>query len=261
MSIFYKDCYKNILKEFFYAKEQRGVLSRAANFVKCQASYISRILGSSENITPDQAFELCKFFKLSPSETEYFCLLVDYERAGGKDLKRHLKRRLESKRKENLKVSELIKSKYPSKSLELEYFSSWIWSAIHFSTSIGGGQSLSQISKRLEVDEKEVSSCLEKLKSCDLVKEKNELWTFNGDSFHIPESSSLSLLFHQSWRLKAIQRNGSRQSSGLHCSFIKAVSKEAMKSIQQNITETIKYYDSVGGSSNPETLVNFNLDL
>jgi plasmid maintenance system antidote protein VapI len=82
------------------SKTQRGQLSRAAEALNCQRSYLSRVISESLQLTPDHAFKLARFWRLTSDEREYFQTMVDYERAGDPEYRAHLKQRLlEVKRK------------------------------------------------------------------------------------------------------------------------------------------------------------------
>jgi plasmid maintenance system antidote protein VapI len=89
-SIFVFNSYKPILRQYLRAKGKRGALSRAAEALNCQRSYLSRVMNSELHLTPDQAFMLARFWKLPHQEREYFQLLVEHERASTREYKEEL---------------------------------------------------------------------------------------------------------------------------------------------------------------------------
>ena len=80
-SIFQFKSYKAWLENVFTHPENRGLTSRICRVVDCQRSYMSRVLNSKLQLTPDYAYKVSEALHLSPVEQEYFLLLVDIDEA------------------------------------------------------------------------------------------------------------------------------------------------------------------------------------
>ena len=52
--------------------QPRGLLSKISEALQCQNSHITRVLSENVNLTPDQAYLLCLFMKLTDSESHFF---------------------------------------------------------------------------------------------------------------------------------------------------------------------------------------------
>src|SRR4051812_14315407 len=91
--------YKPLMADRLNGEGRRGQLSRAAEALNCQRSYLSRVINSNLHLTPDHAFQLARFWLLNADETDYFTLLVDYDRAGTPEFRQALKGKLAALKK------------------------------------------------------------------------------------------------------------------------------------------------------------------
>lgn len=165
-SVYEFESYKTIMAAFLTGEGQRGQLSRASELLRCQPSFLSRSITKEIHITPDQAFMLTQFWQLNDNESAYFQSLVEWERASEPSYKDHLLKKI----KELKKNHESLQSRTKKADFELSeqqsiYFSSWIWSAIHFLVCISEYQTVSRISSRLGLSEDLVLYYLEGLKA------------------------------------------------------------------------------------------------
>src|SRR6202012_2255265 len=128
----------------------RGQLTRAAEFLRCQRSYLSRVILEDIHLTPDHAYKLAKFWGLPSAENEYFQKLVEWERAGDHEYRSHLQMQLNELKSRHDNIQERTKRGHlTAAENQVSYFPAWIWSAIHFLTSIPEFQSVEAISHRL----------------------------------------------------------------------------------------------------------------
>ncbi|MBK7961416.1 MAG: TIGR02147 family protein [Bdellovibrionales bacterium] len=163
MVVTYYD-YKTFLRDrIAEAKPKRGFMAKLAKFAGCQRSYLSQVLSSHIQLTPDQAFALARFFGFNRGESEYFRLLVDLERCSTLELRAEIKSRLEQIRSQQMKITERINTPKTTGENHITYYSSWIWSAIHYITSIPEMQTSEKIAERLHLPPSTVAACLEQL--------------------------------------------------------------------------------------------------
>lgn len=96
MSIFNFDSYRRYLVNHLslLPHKGRGHISKMANAMKIQPTLMSMILSGTRELNPENAIELSIYLEHTEIESEYFLLLVQYERAGTYKLKGHFKKRI-----------------------------------------------------------------------------------------------------------------------------------------------------------------------
>jgi hypothetical protein len=252
----YKDCLEHRLTL------TRGQLSRAAEFVKCQPSFLSRVMKAEVHITPDQAYMLTKFWDLTASESEYFLTQVEFERASERAYQGHLKSKLESLRKdyENLEAR-LNKGSFDPSGDQSLYFSSWAWSAVHFLTSIPKYQMSAKIAARLGLPEDYVIYILQSLAKNGYVTQNRSAWKYNSGQFHLPKNSPFVVFYHNNWRAKAVIDAQNPASDGIHFTNVFTLSESDYQKIKDLILQVITEANTIGAPSNPEEAVAFTCDF
>ena len=241
---------------------ERGQISRAAEALKCQPSFLSRVMSAEIHLTLDHAFLLTKFLKLDSDESEYFRALVEHERASDPLYKdslaaklAELKKRFESlqrrTQKENFSVAHQ----------EGVYFSSWIWSALHFLTSIPEFQSAKAIASRLGLREEVVQTYLKQLESFGLVRQNKSKWEYAGGQFHLPKNSPFVVLHHQNWRSRAVLDAQNFDAESVHYTSVLTLSKADAERLKVLLLGFISESEKVARPSPPEESLVLNCDL
>src|SRR4051812_18663642 len=127
-------------KEFLAALSKngpRGVISRLAEAAGCQRSYLSNVLRTHIHLIPDQAFGICRYLSLDETETAYFLLLLEKERAGTAAFRKHLEGELRQLQKEREDLAQrLARKPLQSEADQMIYYSAWHFAAIHILVSI-----------------------------------------------------------------------------------------------------------------------------
>lgn len=80
----YQDYLKKVILD---NKSIRGFQTKMAVAANCQTSYLSQVLKSEKELTPDHGIKISQFLKLSLPHTRYFLCLISYSRAGSPELK------------------------------------------------------------------------------------------------------------------------------------------------------------------------------
>src|SRR5260221_8025 len=107
-SVFESSSYKQIMKTRLRGAGNRGALSRAAEAMNCQRSYLSRVMNSKMQLTMDQVFALGRYLKFSSEETEYFQTLVEFERASERSYKEFLQKKIRELKIKHESISEIV---------------------------------------------------------------------------------------------------------------------------------------------------------
>ncbi|MBC87069.1 MAG: hypothetical protein CL677_07795 [Bdellovibrionaceae bacterium] len=94
--LFFTDYKEYVLKRVKSLPNQgRGEFRRIADAIGVSSVLVSQIFKGEKHITADQAFKLCQYFKLDSLQSEYFLLLVNYERSGDSGLRGFYQEKIE----------------------------------------------------------------------------------------------------------------------------------------------------------------------
>lgn len=255
--------YRLFLRDWLDQDHQpRGLLSKISEALSCQNSHVTRVLREEVHLTPDQAFLLCQFMKLTDSESHFFMKLVDYERASNINYRNDLKKQLSLLKQEQEDLSKRFKeNEITQKENEMVFYSQWLWTAIHSLIAISQYQTEYALSKRLGVDEKTIKEYLEKLLKMGLAQKKNERWIHAGGSIHLSKDSPMVSVHHNNWRLRAVADSQDKNSSGLHYTVTQSLSVKDMDNMKALFLRTIDDYKKIAEPSVSEEVICFNLDF
>ena len=88
----FKD-YKKFIQAVLNEREDLN-RSTIARELQVQSAYISQVLNGSAHLSMEQGFRLTDTFSLGLSEKEFFMCLLQYNRAGSRDLELFYKQKL-----------------------------------------------------------------------------------------------------------------------------------------------------------------------
>lgn len=241
---------------------KRGQMSRAAERLNCQPSYLSRVVNTDIHLTPDQAFLLTRFWHLGRSEEVFFRTLVDAERASDSEYRAELIRQIAELRSAQESLQKRTeKQSFPVAEMEALYFSSWHFSALHFLVCIPAFQTVRALATRLCINEVMVLSHLKILESLGLVREDNHRWLYSGGQFHIAKDSPFVVFHHQNWRGRALLDAQNFASEGLHYTTVLTLSQVDAGRLKQRLLEFISDSERIARPSEPEDSVVLTCDL
>lgn len=260
---FQQKSYKKILTRLIdEAGTGRGSISRVAEAIGCQRSYLSQVLHSKVQLTKEQAWSACAFFGLSREETAYFECLVDHERAASAVYKRHLENRMEEIRQDAAHItSKTQKSGNANEHEALYYFSHWLPCAVHLLTSVPEFQETTSMAARLGVPLPLVRQTLSELQGMGLVKQEKTRWVFAGSSKWMPRESPLVSFHHQNWRQLAFENSRLPRAGGIHYTMVQTVSKADLEKLRKMVREFMDQTNKVAEPSSPEVLTTLNIDF
>lgn len=259
MSIWSFENYKEFLTAVIQ-QGKRGLISRLAEAAGCQRSYLSNVLRTHIHLVPDQVFGICRYMGLDPSETDYFLLLLEKDRAATPSYRQHL----EGKTRELQKEHEDLAHRLDRKPLQngadqIRYYSAWYYSAVHILVSISRFQSVVAISRALGLDPELVHEVLQELVAMGLVKRSGSQWSFLSGDIHVPKDSPLVSLHHNNWRQRAVLRSQAKKE-GVHFTMVQAVSKQVAGEIKEKVLKCIEEASAIAGPSESEELIYLGID-
>lgn len=254
--------YLPLLKAYLTGDGNRGRLSRAGEALNVQRSYFSRVLSGELQLTPDHAFRLSEFLGFNESERDYFLALVETERASTPSYREFQKRRAELLRKKFESLDERTNRKaLAAPQNDIEYFSAWYWSAIHFLTSTVDGQTVDALSQRLNLSPKVVREVLQGLKTRGYASSRGERWLYAAGEFHTPKGDPLTVIHHQNWRTRAVQDAQLNSDESIHFTAVQSVSRGDVEKLRELLLSFIGDASRIAGPSNPEETIALTCDL
>lgn len=264
MDVFAAKDYKFYLKSCLLGAGSRGRLSRAAEMLKCQPSFLSRVIKTEAHITPDQAFLLTKFLDLSPNEADYFQTLVLYERASDPEYRSHLASRAVTLRQAHDDLRNKMKKQDYSGAGGVDqavYFSSWATMAVHFLTSVPAFQTSAAMAGRLGLPESSILPILQSLERSGFVKHDRKTWRYERGQFHLPKDSPFVVFLHQNWRARAVLNSQNAGTESVHFTNVFTLSKSDYARIRDLLLHFISEANKIGSPSKPEEGVALTCDF
>lgn len=257
--------YRNYLKDWIQAHpgNGRGLKSGIAEAIHCQVSYVSRVLQGAAEFSLEQADALNAFVGHSRPESEFFLLLVQYERAGSVSLENHFKRQIDEILQKRLLLKERLQIK-DSLSLEAQatYYSSWYYAAIHMLISIEKFQAKQVLAETLDISLAKVSEVLEFLTSLGLATlNKNGHYELGLGRIHLGSDSPLVSKHHCNWRLQAVRSLENPQEKNLHYSVLTGISDEDAVIIRELLVRSVSEIMEIVHASKQQGVHALNLDF
>jgi uncharacterized protein (TIGR02147 family) len=254
----YIEVVEEMIERSHEVRGYRGKLSIAAG---THSSYFSRVLSQEVHLTPDQAAGLCDFWGFSEIETDYFLMLVNYERAGTQILKKILKEKIDRIRQQQENLSKHIEAiKIPILN-ENQYYSAWYYSAVHLLLMIPRFQTVRTIAQKLLLSESKTLSILLELQNLKLVKKiNNNCWQATVNHLHMDKSSWLAKVHHAGWRNKSIEQIQIDDPNNLHYTGVHTLSNEDFEKIRSILYKSLVEIDGVVRPSKEEELCVLGLD-
>ena len=239
-----------------------GEVSRLAKAAGCQRSYVSQVVHGTQQLTLDQAFGICRYLKLSATETEYFSLLVQIERAASLNYKQHLQMQASRLKKDHNNISErLNRESLISEDMQSLYFSAWYWCAIHVLTSITDYQTCAAITRKLQLPEETVEYVLKQLEKMGLVLHQKSRWVHSNANIHVARHSPLVQFHHANWRQRALVGSQLATNTNLHFTDVRSISQKDFEYIKSLLLDQLQLIAKIAEPSACEELVGFNLDF
>ena len=254
--------YRAYVKARIAKDPARGYQRRLATAAGCNPSYLSQVLNSHVQLTPDHAARLAAYWRFDDEETDYFLTLVELDRCASTELRRHLTRRITAAQRSRQRVTQRVENKAEiSLERQVGYFAQPMTAAIHLATRIADLRRPIAIAERLGIPEDFVLSTLETLKSLGLVQGGPQQWQAVDVNLHVPDTSPLTNANHANWRQEAIQRLHHGNRDGTHYTALYTLGREEFAQIREELLELIERSRRMVLSAKDETLSCFQCDF
>lgn len=258
----FKD-YKDYIRVRIQSSDRpRGMIASFAQAAGCHRTYFSQVLNSHVHLTPDQACGLANHWSFPRLEADYFCLLVDYQRAATPRLRAKINDQLHAlgRRRDNL-GHRFKKGAIGPGEIEMLYYSTWYVSAIHVLTSIPEFQYVQKISERLGLPLRQVTSALEKLEAHGFVRRNDERWIITTRDLHLPSHAPFNAINHANWRQRAAHAVQALEPSGVHYTSVASMSRRDFEKLKTLVLAFIDESRRMVAASEEEELICLTCDL
>lgn len=242
-------------------KNGRGELRKIALYLNVHPTLLSQVLSGGKDLSLEQAVLLSDYLGLNDFEKEYFLFLVQYERAGSKQLKSYFHSKLRKLQEEGENISSrFLRTTEIREEDKAIFYSHWQNSAIRLLTSIQGFQSLDAISEKLKLSKLQVRRTLDFLLSVGLVREEGGKYTVGPSRTHVPAHSPYVVRHHVNWRLKAFDAYEKMEKQELAITLPMTLSKKDAAKLRALLVDFVESVHQTIEKTDPEELMCLNID-
>jgi uncharacterized protein (TIGR02147 family) len=258
----YKD-YKKYVLDWIQtrANEGRGQRKQLADAIGCQTPFITHVLSGNYHFSAEQAEACSTWMGLNETESEFFILLVLKQRAGTRGLEVLFGRQISERRenatvlKKRLNITETL-----SPEVQMIYYSSWHYSAIHIALLIPSLRSIDALQKYFALPMPRVTEVVDFLVDHGLVEQNKNLFKVSRSMIHLAKGSPLLNQHHSHWRLRAIESLQIRNNEDLHYSAAIALSREDFEWVREKLSQLLEQLVARVKDSKDEKLAAMTLD-
>lgn len=264
MNIYEFLSYKQYLKAWLKAlpKKGHGENRRIAEALGISTTMISQVLNGDKNFNLELASDLCDYLGLNDKETDYFFLLVEFERAGTHRLKNKLKKKIETlKNQASILKDRLEKDKELSDHDKATFYSSWIYSGIRNLIATDSTLTIDTISQRLQIPRNQIQKILDFLLESGLCELRQNKYLVGAKRTHLGSDSPLVTKHHQNWRMQGFNKMIFAEDKNLFYTAPMSLSKEAAEKIRQELPAFIEKINKWVVDSNSEVVRCLNIDF
>ena len=241
-SIYRYTNYKKYLLAQIEASENngRGQRKLLADAMNSPVSHVSNVLNGSQHLSLEQAEACTRHFGFNEDETEFFLLLLQFNRAGTTSLKKVLKRNIDritkekSKLKNRLKIPQSLNPQH-----ELEYYSSWEYAAVHVLLTIPELQNREKLAKRLSLNLERIDQILSFLVSSGLAEKSGISYTLTENQIHLGKESHLISKHHTNWRVRTLREFENLSEESLHYSAAVTLSQKDFENVREILSKAL----------------------
>lgn len=242
--------------------KERGSRVRLADALGVQKGFVSSVLHGNAGLSLEQALKTSSFLSHSPEEREYFLLLVQFARAGSKDLSDYFETKLTEFQKRRNEIRERIQTKKSlSEPDQVRYYSSWHYTAVHMCLMIPQLRTPQAIAAYLHVPLPVVSRVLEFLVETGLAAQIGGKYSAGATRIHLPSESPLVARHHANWRMEAIRSTDRDAKGDLHYSSVMSISKDAAEQIRKILLNSIQAMEPIIRDAKDEGVYVLTTDL
>ena len=263
VSIFEFNSYRDFILTSFEKspKKGRGLSRRLAMAMSVHTTFVSQVLKGHKSFNSEQALQVADFLNLNELETEFFLLLVQWDRAGTQQLKQHLRKRIHQLQEKSRDLQHRLKAeKKLSEEERAVFYSDWVYSAVRQMTALPGSRDIAEIALALGLAKKRVREIVDFLLKSGLCIENKGRLEIGPRSTFIESSSPWIRMHHANWRHRAVDAVMNDEKDKLHFTHPMTLSKEDAAHIREMIVKFLESVDKVVDPSPSEEVRCLNID-
>lgn len=241
----YKD-YRRLIKDTLDSERfGRGSQAQLADHLNVKSSFISQVISGKQDFNLESAYKTAEFLGLNPIETRFFLLLIQLERAGTVELRRHFQEQIDEVLVQQNKIQSHVSREQKVLSDEdmLDYYSSWHTIAIHLAVRNPEIKDQSDLSKLLGIEPRQVRESLALLERLKFIEREKNGWKTTNQSFHFGKDSLALKNHHKNWRLEAIRSLQGQDPKDIHYSAVLSIDEKAASEIRNILLKSISACD------------------
>lgn len=262
-SIFEYRSYKQLILDWIERAPHhgRGMRKLLAEAIGCQMAFITHVLSGDYHFSLEQAEACARWMDLSNAESDFFILIVMYERAGTKGLKNNLRRQISEKREQQVVLKKRVNiSETLSIEDQLIYYSSWHFAAIHMAIMNPQLRTIEALHKYFQIPALKILKIIEFLVEKGFVINEREFFKVVKPVLHLEVHSHLMTQHHSHWRLKALESISAKTHESLHYSGVISLSQEDYEWVRERLSLLLKEVIDRLEKSPDEQLACLNFD-
>lgn len=263
MSIYEFSDYKQFFNAWVLKQPNggHGEYRRVSQSLGVSTTMVSQVFKGDKHLSLEMACELTEYLNLSDEETEYFLLLVEFNRAGSLKLQKKLGKQITIRQEKAKKIENRVTKDFElSEEAKVIFYSSWIYSGIRLLSAVPGYQDVVSISEKLNLSRNQVQKIVDFLIMHNLCQEKSGRITTGNVATHLGSSHLLAAKHHQNWRLQGFQKMSFQSDEDMFFTFPCALSKKDAEILQSKILQWIVEIRRVVGPSDSEIVRCLNID-
>ena len=263
LSLYEFDSYREYLSAWIESQGARkhGMKLRISEALSVSSSLISQILKGLKTLTPDQTSELCHFIGFSETESDYFHLLVDFDRAASKRYRDILERKIRTLKLQSKQLGKRVpRSQELSDEQKAIYYSSWLYTGIRNLSAVPSFDQVDLIAKRLHLEPAVINRVVRFLIENGLCKEVSGRISYGTAATHVDKDSPFVNKHHQNWRFQAIQQMERKRDDDLFFTSPMSLSHAAFEEIRTLLPAVVQNIMKISGPSDSETVACLNID-
>ncbi|MEN0059908.1 MAG: TIGR02147 family protein [Bdellovibrio sp.] len=237
-----------------------GEYRRLAQALSVSTTMISQVFKGDKHLSLELAAEMCEYLELDDDETDFFLLLVEYERAGSHKLQKRFLKQIKSQQERSKKLENRHKDKELGEEARTVFYSSWIYAGVRMLADTGLYNDAEVLATRLNLPRNSVQKVLDFLLAHNLlVQEKNKL-KLGPARTHLPTSSPLGSRYLQTWHIQATSKIHQIRDEDFYYSAPMALSEEVAAWVRQELPAFVERISSKVIPSKSEVVRCLNID-
>lgn len=243
---------------------RKGFRQKLALAAQCQPSFVSQVLKGDQNFSQEQALGISRSLSHTSTETDYFLMLIQFQRAGSIDLQKYLLEKLQNLSSQAQDLKNHIQNEGALDSeRERIYYSSFLYAAIHVFCTMGPS-SLQTICLGLRVSPDQVSPILSNLVEWGLIRKTvngENLYIASDMKWHLPRNSPSLNQHHLNWRLRNIENLQFSRPENLNYTAVLSLSPVDYDLFRIKISKVLQEFAKMVSRSEPRMVCSLVIDL